>query len=611
MRALPPPGARIRRALPFAVSGLLILLLASIAISVIVDRHGSRQFRERMNRDAAIVTQILQPMLVSGDTANGLAQFASVWSTMLGERVQFFDTSGSLLADSNGPVEGSDHKSASEIVRQALLEGEAGRIEDDVFFSAKSVVRNGRPGGVVLLSAQAVKSGDPPGQIRWWLIWVTGAAILLIAAISVVSLISATRALSRLAEGAARFSQGDWDARVPVNPYRRADEYTAVAHAFNRMAGEVKFRFDQQRQHREQLEAVVSNMNDGLLAVDASGVVRLVNQTFIRYFRSAFEDPIGRTHTEAFRDQGLNEMIEKTLSGVSGEEGELEIHAPTRRVLVVRMALIPDVRPNEIRAVLLARDVTARRRLQELRRDFVANVSHELRTPLTAVLGYVEALRDADPASPERSGFLDTISRNAQRMERIVGDLLELSRIESPGFSLQLSEFSLEDLAREIEASFQGLLKEKNQQLSVAIPSTVGTIVADRDGIARILSNLVDNAHKYTPSGGHLTIEAARAKDIVLLTVSDDGIGVPEPNRPRLFERFYRVDRDRSRDSGGTGLGLAIVKHLAEAHGGSAHYEARVPSGSRLVIRLPQVSESPDASKRSGDLPTGGGPTGV
>jgi two-component system phosphate regulon sensor histidine kinase PhoR len=223
-----------------------------------------------------------------------------------------------------------------------------------------------------------------------------------------------------------------------------------------------------------------------------------------------------------------------------------------------------------------------------MRRDFVANVSHELRTPLTSVLGYVEALRDTGPHSPEACGFLDTISRNAERMNRIVGDLLELSRIEAPGFALDLTAFSLGDLAAEVKESFQGILNQKSQSLTVAIPDSMEPVVADRDAVGRILTNLVDNAHKYTAAGGHIMIEAQPKNGEVILSVSDDGIGVPQADRPRLFERFFRVDRARSRDSGGTGLGLAIVKHLAEAHGGSARYEARIPSGSRLVIRLPQ-----------------------
>ncbi len=589
-------GIRLRRALPFAIGGLVVLVLAGIAISRIVNQHDLVQQKERQAHDALVVSQAMEAGTALGDTALWV-QAASVWSRILGERVQFFDSSGNALADSDSL--GEDGTGSSVIVRQALTTGQASILAEDKLHSALRLEQNGHVGGVVVLSTHM---RGPVAPIRWPLFWVTAVAILLVAATSVLSLISARRALSRLAEGAARFSKGDWEARVPVDPYRRADEFTAVAHAFNRMAAEVKFRFDQQRQQREQLEAVVSNMNDGLLAVDAAGVVRLVNQTFVRYFRSAFEDPVGRTHTEAFRDQGLNQMIEKTLSGMLEEEGELEVLAPSRRVLVVHMALIPEGHQNDVRAVLLARDVTARRRLQELRRDFVANVSHELRTPLTAVLGYVEALRDTATLSQEASSFLDTISRNAQRMERIVGDLLELSRIEAPGFALQLSEFSLDSLAHEVAENFHGPLTDKNQKLSVAIPPTLGTIVADRDGIARILSNLVDNAHKYTPSGGLIRIEAERAGEDVVLSVSDDGIGVPEANRSRLFERFYRVDRDRSRDSGGTGLGLAIVKHLAEAHGGSALYEALIPVGSRFVVRLPrQAPEDNTASQSTPD----------
>jgi len=585
----------MRRVLPFVAGGALTVLVAGFVISSIVTRRDADQLRDRLTRDAAILEQTLRRVPPTGDMTENWMGLATEWQATLGARVQLFDSTGNLRIDSEGPPGGSDSQeseNADGIVRRALQEEQGWQIRGDILYVVQMLRENDPAAGVILLSAPLGQLDSQHKKIRWLLICVMGGAVVVVAAIFVLSLISATRALTRLAQDTARFSEGDWDVRVPIDPYRRADEFAAVAHAFNRMAGEVKLRFDQQRRESEQLEAVLSNMNDGLLAVDSAGVVRLVNQTFLRYFRSAFEDPRGHTHTEAFRDRGLNEMIEKTLGEASGEEGELEVSAPSRRVLVVRMALIPDARKHEVRAVLVARDVTARRRLQEMRRDFVANVSHELRTPLTSVLGYIEVLRDTGPHSPEASGFLDTISRNAERMNRIVGDILELSRIEAPGFSLELTAFSLGDLAAEVKESFGGLLNQKSQSLTVAIPDSLEPVVADRDAVGRILTNLVDNAHKYTPAGGHIMIEAQPKNGEIILSVSDDGIGVPQADRPRLFERFFRVDRARSRDSGGTGLGLAIVKHLAEAHGGSAHYEARIPSGSRLVIHLPRPESS-------------------
>jgi two-component system phosphate regulon sensor histidine kinase PhoR len=239
---------------------------------------------------------------------------------------------------------------------------------------------------------------------------------------------------------------------------------------------------------------------------------------------------------------------------------------------------------------VVARDVTARRRVEQMRRDFVANVSHELRTPLTSITGYVEALREDKLGPSEREAFLQTISRNAARMNNIVSDLLELSRIEDPDYHPTLVEFSLGAVAEEVRAALANNLQIKGQSLEIMIEAVADRINADRDAIARILLNLVDNANKYAGSDGRISVTAIRDGRDIVLTVADDGPGIPETDRPRLFERFFRVDRARSRDSGGTGLGLAIVKHLAEAHGGSVRYEPNSPQGSKFVVMLPQPS---------------------
>jgi two-component system phosphate regulon sensor histidine kinase PhoR len=227
-----------------------------------------------------------------------------------------------------------------------------------------------------------------------------------------------------------------------------------------------------------------------------------------------------------------------------------------------------------------------------MRRDFVANVSHELRTPLTSILGYISALRDSITLPSPASSFVDTIERNAERMNNIVGDLLELSRIEAPGYRPNVSTFSMSGLIDEVRTSFAQMLGARQQSLLVQVPESADQWVADREAMGRILTNLVDNASKYSPDNSVITITSMHEGTDLALAVADAGVGVPEADRPRLFERFYRVDRGRSREMGGTGLGLSIVKHLAESHGGSARYEPNTPSGSRLIVQIPQSLES-------------------
>ncbi|MEW5702148.1 MAG: ATP-binding protein [Candidatus Zixiibacteriota bacterium] len=428
-------------------------------------------------------------------------------------------------------------------------------------------------------------------------LWASGhwnAATLLLSVVVVLvgvwwSRLRAQRRLAGLTETATRFARGDWNARVPIDPYRRSDVLSELAHDFNQMADEVQWRFLESGRERDQLQAVLANMSDGVLAIDRQGIVRLVNDAFLRFYRSLLADPIGCHQAEAFRDRGLNELLERLLTGEAQESEELETMAPRRRILVARPAMIAAARDDDVWGVLVVRDVTARRRMEQMRRDFVANVSHELRTPLTAIIGYVSALRDLGVSGDEAGRFLDTVERNAARMDRIVGDLLELSRIEAPGYQLTRTEFPLPDLLEEIRSNTGHAFDLKRQTLTLETSSAVDRVYADRDALERMLMNLIDNAGKYTPDGGRINISTAFDGDDLVIVVADNGIGVPEADQARLFERFFRVDRGRSRDMGGTGLGLSIVKHLAEAHGGSASYEPNLPTGSRFIIRLPQT----------------------
>jgi len=422
-------------------------------------------------------------------------------------------------------------------------------------------------------------------------------AVITVLALNFRSTVKSRRSLERLAHTAGRLSGGDWEARLPIDPYQPSDVLSEVSHAFNRMAGELKSRYDQSRRERDQLETVLANMSDGVLAVDSHGVVRLVNRSFLKYFRSVFELPVGYSYSEAFRNRELQEVIKALLQGVPEDRHEVVLAESSRRVVVLRTALIQEAGGADVRGVVVARDITARQRVDQMRRDFVANVSHELRTPLTVILGYIEALKDVHLPADERDNFLNTISRNAVRMNRIVADLLELSRIEASDYRPQRSPFSLRALVDEVMTSLHAAVQLKHQSLNARLDPAADTFLADRDAVARILTNLIDNARKYTPDNGEIVVLTAGNDAGLTITVADNGIGVPETDRSRLFERFFRVDRARSRESGGTGLGLAIVKHLAESQGGWARYEPNVPKGSRFIVFLPTQDVGDDESK--------------
>lgn len=592
-------GTLLRRVWPFVAVGAISILVTGFFISRQIQRQYLRQAHDRLEREAAVLSQAAVMFFRLNDSRLWEKQ-ASEWKRLLDARVTIIDSAGMVIVDTDWPADSVEAYSGRYPAR-ALSEGsgeERWAIDysavwnTELLYATERVQSEGRTIGAVRLALPLSALKGMQADVRnlfMMILFITG---VLLVAISVWVGNSIRSPLARLAQTTARYSQGDWEARVPIDPYRSSDEFSEVAHDFNSMADEVQSRFLQSRHERDQLQAVLANMSDGVLAIDAKGCVRLVNDAFVRFFRPVLAEPVGRAHTDAFRDRGLNELIDKLLSGETLESEELEVFAPRKRILVVRPALIEAASGEEVRGVLVARDVTARRQIDQMRRDFVANVSHELRTPLTSILGYISALRDASHLEPPASRFVDTIERNAERMNRIVGDLLELSRIEAPGYRPAISSFSLSGLVEEVRMSFAQALGAKEQSLLVAIPEAADLWVADRDAMGRILTNLIDNAAKYSPENSVITISARREDSDTVLEVADRGVGVPEADRARLFERFYRVDRGRSREMGGTGLGLSIVKHLAESHGGSARYEPNQPSGSRLIVRIPRTAAS-------------------
>ncbi len=592
-------GPLLRRVWPFVAVGAISILAAGFFISRQIQRQYLRQSHDRLEREAAVLSQVAMMFFRLNDPRLWHNQ-AREWHRLLDVRVTIIDSSGMVITDSDWPddslaiLSGNFPATAlnEEVSEDRWAIGYSTVWNAELLYATEPVRSEGQAIGAIRLALSLSALESQQADVRKLFLTILFITGLLLVAISVWVGNAIRRPLARLAQTTARYSQGDWDARVPIDPFRSSDEFSEVAHDFNSMADEVQLRFLQSRRERDQLQAVLSNMSDGVLAIDAQGRVRLVNGAFLRFFRPVLPEAIGHGHAEAFRDRGLNELIDKLLSGETEESEELEVVSPRRRILVVRPALIEAASGEDVRGVLVARDVTARRHIDQMRRDFVANVSHELRTPLTSILGYVSALRDAQSFQPPSSTFLETIERNAERMNRIVGDLLELSRIEAPGYRPARTSFSLDALIEEVRLSLAQTLEARQQKLVVETADDAGTCLADRDAIGRILVNLIDNAIKYSPEDMAISVIATRDGDNIMLEVMDRGLGVLEVDRPRLFERFYRVDRGRSREMGGTGLGLSIVKHLAESHGGSAHYEPNLPSGSRLIVRIPQTPDS-------------------
>jgi two-component system phosphate regulon sensor histidine kinase PhoR len=298
---------------------------------------------------------------------------------------------------------------------------------------------------------------------------------------------------------------------------------------------------------------------------------------------------VGRHYLEVFRDPELNDLIQATLSDKKGYRRSLSPLGQPGRTFQVQSSLVQYTEDGAEGIIVVFHDVTDLKRLERVRQDFVANVSHELRTPLTAIKGYVEALRDGglqDPVQAEQ--FLRVIQRHSERMDKIVSDLLLLSEMESADRVLQRETVHIPDLIRTAVETLRPVAEGKEQDLRVEPLEGLPTLRADGQKLHQVMINLLNNAISYTPEGGSITVEARPVPEGVAVSVIDNGIGIPPDELPRIFERFYRVDKGRSRDLGGTGLGLSIVKHIVEAHGGQVRVESKPGKGSRFTFFLPR-----------------------
>ena len=381
-----------------------------------------------------------------------------------------------------------------------------------------------------------------------------------------------------------RFSKGDFSRRIMQVS---KDEIGELAITLNKMAQDIEDKIKEVKAQNQELAAVFNSMIEGIIVVDKTSRIISVNPTIEKIFGVSRKEAEGRTFLETIRNNDTYEIINSVLTKGKPLSAEISLILPVRKTFEINAAPIFD---NDIVSgcLIVIHDITEIRRLETVRRDFVANVSHELKTPLTSIKGFVETLLEGALEDKENNrNFLKIIQDHAARLDSLVNDLLSLSHLESKEIMLKKTNFNLRQQVESVIPGFSSQLKNKDIEIKNELPAGI-SVTADKDKLEQVVINLIDNAIKFNKEKGFVRIYCEETNGKVRITVEDSGIGIPGKDIPRIFERFYRVDKARSRELGGTGLGLSIVKHIVELHGGSVGVESTEGLGSKFSVLLPK-----------------------
>jgi two-component system phosphate regulon sensor histidine kinase PhoR len=434
-------------------------------------------------------------------------------------------------------------------------------------------------GGVVRASVPLREVEESVETLRWMIFVASLLGLAVAIFMSVLASQLLARTLQKLVNYARAISFGESDQNPPLD--ENNEFVSGLAGSLNRLSDELSYTVDALARERDRFEAVLENMSEAVIAVDAERRVTLVNRAAVELLELQ-ADPVGRPVLDLIRAPGLQDLLDAAAEGRQASE-EFEVSVSTTKQVLAQAS------PHQeaVGTVVVMHDVTDLRRLETMRRDFVANVSHELRTPVSIIRATAETLQDGALEDPEHAPrFLDALIRNSERLGRLISDLLDISRVEAGEYTVDSQPLMLHEAAAHAVDAASAQAEDRRITLEADIDDRL-CIRADANALEQVLSNLVQNAVKYTHEGGRVEIRGRQVDEEILVEIVDDGPGISPNHRDRIFERFYRVDSGRSREVGGTGLGLSIVKHLVTAMDGGVGYRPAEPRGSIFWFTLP------------------------
>jgi two-component system phosphate regulon sensor histidine kinase PhoR len=578
----------------FTLVALLGIVVTGQLVSRWLETDLEASIREDLGREALLIRELARPALAGGDAASLQRQIARI-APGTETRLTVIREDGVVLAESDeDPATMDNHASRPEVAEARRSgRGSAVRFSRTIAATMVYVAVAVDQGGVRIGYTRA---GLPVAAVASRL---DGLRDIVVVAGVVATLLAlgagfwiASRVTGRLAvlTGAAeRLASGDVSVRIPTGANER-DEIGRLAGAFSVMTRALAERVATVEDDRRTLRAVLGSMAEGVLAVDADMSVLHMNDTAATLFGADVVRSVGEPIWEVARVAGVGEAVEETLAAGGQVQRELSVDvAGATRTLELLASPLRDGEGRVAGAVVVLHDQTDLRRLETVRSDFVANVSHELKTPITAIRGLIETIVD-DREMPDetRDRFLSKIQNQSIRLSLLVTDLLTLARLESAAGLPDLEPIDLRTVVNTSVDHFRVDAADRGLTLEVEVPSDRVDVLGDQDALGLVVNNLVDNALKYTPEGGRVSVALRTDDGAAEIAVRDTGVGIAREHHDRVFERFYRVDKARSRELGGTGLGLSIVKHVCKAHGGSVTVESAPAAGSVFAVRLPR-----------------------
>jgi two-component system, OmpR family, phosphate regulon sensor histidine kinase PhoR len=598
-------GVRRRIALKLTLTLVGFAAVALLAGGLYLNRALEEFAAGSLEARLASVGQVLQDdargLLRDGARPEEAQRVLALAAKRSGARITLIAPDGRVVGESERRPEdwGAMENHAARPEVKAALGGRVGRdlrrsatLDAPLLYVAVPVRDGGRVIGALRLALplEAVTAS----YATLHRVMLAGGVVTLLVALGIGIFVAGrvTRPVIEMQSIARQMSEGNFFVHAPT---RSPDEIGTLGRSLNVMAGRLREKIQDLQQEQSKVTAILDAMVEGVIAVDGHEQVVLMNERARGIFGLGPGRGERKPFLEVVRNAELHQVFRDSRGAPAGNVLRREVRVPGPADRVLQVHAVPlRLTGGELGLVMVVHDVTALRRLEQIRTEFVANVSHELRTPLTAIQGYLETLLGGALDEPQNARrFLEIVFRHTERLGRLINDLTDLSNIELGKVSLSLEALPLDELVESVVAMIRPRAESGGVALRVELPAGLPPVRADDDRLTQILVNLVDNAVKYTERGGTVSISAREAGDGMLeVAVADTGIGIPAPDLPRITERFYRVDKARSRELGGTGLGLAIVKHLVMVHGGELRLESEVGKGTTARFTLPIATPS-------------------